>query len=64
MVAWCLQPNVDIDTMLQNNQNTYLNVGELTKITTTLKHEKSRKHDENHYLFFDELPLDWGKNLF
>ena len=39
MVAWCFQPNVDIDTMIQNDQNTDLNVGELTKITTTLKHE-------------------------
>jgi len=50
--------------MIQNDQNTDLNVGDLTKITTTCNHEKSRKSYENHYLFSDELPLDWGKNLF
>jgi len=64
MVAWCFQPKFDIDTMIPNDQNADLNVGELTKITTTFNHEKSRKHYENHYFFFDELPLDWGKNLF
>ncbi len=55
---------IDRDTMIQNDQKTDLKVGDLTKTTKTFKHEKSRKHYENHYFFFDELPLDWGKNLF
>jgi len=43
--------------MIQNDQNTHLNVGDLTKITKIFRHDKSRKHYEYHCFFFDELKL-------
>ncbi len=43
---------IERDTMIQNDQNTHLNVGDLTKITKIFRHVSSL------------MNLNWTKKLF